>query len=150
MMCGVDIWSIIEVQQKFESHVDKLLNYIRYLQASSGSLKTSERIKTRMAQLTQEGMYTGGPCPYGYHLVYKGRKNARGYEVHDLEIDIEESLVIQKIFDYYIHYGYGSRKIASELAAQGILNRNGKVFHYNILTAPRATDRYSLPRRQPL
>lgn len=64
MMCGVDIWSIIEVQQKFESHVDKLLNYIRYLQASSGSLKTSERIKTRTAQLTHEGMYTGGPCPY--------------------------------------------------------------------------------------
>ena len=134
-MSGVEIWSVKEGQQKFESHVDKLLNYIRYWQASGESLKTSERIKTRMAQLTQEGLYTGGSCPYGYRLVYKGRRNPRGYEIHDLEIDQEEALVIQKIFDYYIHYGYGNRKIASELAAQGIFNRNGEVFHYSSIAS---------------
>ena len=93
-MSGVEIWSVKEGQQRFESHVDKLLNYIRYWQASGESLKISERVKARMAQLTQEGLYTGGPCPYGYRLVYKGRRSGRGHEIHDLEIEPKEAQVI--------------------------------------------------------
>lgn len=68
-MSGIQIWSVKEGQQRFESHVDKLINYIRYWQASGESLKTSERIKTRMAQLTTDGIFCGGSCPYGYQLI---------------------------------------------------------------------------------
>lgn len=97
-MNGIEIWSVSEGQQRFDSHVDKLLNYLRYWQASGESIKTSERIKTRMGQLTEAGLYTGGPCPYGYQLVNKGRQNNRGHEVHDLEINPKEAVIIQKIF----------------------------------------------------
>lgn len=31
---GVEVWSVNEGQQRFDSHVDKLMNYIRYWQAS--------------------------------------------------------------------------------------------------------------------
>lgn len=55
----VEIWSVKEGQQRFESHADKLINYIRYWQASGESLKTSARIKTRMRQLTEAGLYCG-------------------------------------------------------------------------------------------
>lgn len=130
-----------EGQQRFDSHVDKLLNYLRYWQASEESIKTSERIKTRMGQLTEAGLYTGGPCPYGYQLVNKRQQNNRGHEIHDLEINPQEAVIIQKIFDYYIRYGYGSRKIASELTKQGILNRDAKQFHYSSIT-------YMLHRKQ--
>lgn len=128
-MRGVQIWSVKEGEQRFESHVDKLINYIRYWQASGESLKTSERIKTRMGQMTAEGIFCGGPCPYGYQLIKTGRKNNRGYDVHDLSVVPDEAEVIRKIYDYHIHYGYGSRKIASELAAHGIFNRLGETFH---------------------
>ena len=128
-MRGVQIWSVREGQQKFESHVDKLINYIRYWQASGESLKTSERIKTRMGQMAAEGIFCGGPCPYGYRLIKTGRKNNRGYDVHDLAVEQAEAEVIRKIYDYHIHYGYGTRKIASELAAHGIFNRFGEPFH---------------------
>lgn len=50
------------------------------------------------------------------------RKNSRGYDVHDLCVNADEAVVIRKIFDYYI-CGYGGRKIASELTASGIFNR---------------------------
>lgn len=134
-MCGIQIWSVKEGQQRFESHADKLINYIRYWQASGESLKTSERIKTRMEQLTAEGIFCGGPCPYGYRLVTTGRKNNRGHDVHDLLVEPVEATVIHKIYDYYIYYGYGSRRIASELAAHGIFNRQGEAFHPSSIKA---------------
>ena len=50
---NIEVWSAMEGQQRFDNHVDKLLNYIRYWQASGESIKTSMRVKTRMEQLTQ-------------------------------------------------------------------------------------------------
>ena len=38
-MLGIEIWSAREGQQRFGSHADKLINYIRYWQASGGSLR---------------------------------------------------------------------------------------------------------------
>ena len=134
-MSGVQIWSVKEGQQRFESHADKLINYIRYWQASGESLKTSERIKTRMSQLTADGIFCGGPCPYGYQLAMTGRKNNRGHNVHNLAVDPIEATIIRKIYDYYIYYGYGSRMIASELAAHGIFNRQGEAFHPSSIKA---------------
>ena len=63
---GIEVWSVNEGQQRFDTHVDKLMNYIRYWQASGESLKTSVRTRTRLEQLTGEGHYTGGTVPYGY------------------------------------------------------------------------------------
>ena len=54
----VRIWSAVEGEQKFESHVDKLTNYIRYWQADGESRKTAERVANSMAILTSEGCYT--------------------------------------------------------------------------------------------
>ena len=42
---NVEVWSAMEGQQRFDNHVDKLLNYIRYWQASGESIKTSLRVK---------------------------------------------------------------------------------------------------------
>ena len=62
---GIQVWSAKEGQQRFDTHVDKLMNYIRYWQASGESLKTSIRTSTRLRQLTEEGFYTGGSVPFG-------------------------------------------------------------------------------------
>ena len=62
MKNGIEVWSTQQGEQCFETHVDKLMNYIRFWQASGESIKTSLRIKTRMQQLTLEGKYTGGRC----------------------------------------------------------------------------------------
>ena len=77
---GIEVWSANEGQQKIETHVDKLMNYIRFWQASGESQKTSLRVKTRMEQMTSEGLFTGGSVPYGYRIAFKGRKNKKGQE----------------------------------------------------------------------
>ena len=122
---GIEVWSAMEGQQRFDTHVDKLLNYIRYWQASGESIKTSARVKTRIGQLTEQGCYTGGIVPYGYRLVNKGRTNKRNKEVPDLAIDPNEAEVVKLIFQKYVCEGYGGQRICRYLSEQGYHNRKG-------------------------
>jgi site-specific DNA recombinase len=125
---GIEVWSAMEGQQRFDSHVDKLMNYIRYWQASGESLKTSIRTKTRLSQLTEEGHYTGGTVPFGYRAVDKGRINKRNRTVFDLEIDEDEASIVRIIFDKYVNEGLGSQRICRYLHDHGIKHRDGTGF----------------------
>ena len=122
---GIEVWSVNEGQQKFEQHIDKLMNYLRFWQASGESEKTSIRVKTRMHQMTSEGIYTGGSIPYGFQLVYQGRKNKKGQDMRDLAICHEEAIVVNMIYDLVIDQGYGSHRLAA------LLNEKGYKTHKN-------------------
>ena len=75
---GIEVWSVKEGEQRFDNHVDKLTNYIRFWQANGESRKTSMRVKDCLNQLTEKGVYTGGVTPFGYKTVPSGRFNKRG------------------------------------------------------------------------
>ena len=105
---GIEVWSVNEGQQRFDTHVDKLMNYIRYWQASGESLKTSVRTRTRLEQLTGEGHYTGGTVAFGYKRVRLGRVNKKNQEVCDLVIDEAEAEIVRLIFHKYVYEGYGA------------------------------------------
>ena len=129
---GIEVWSAEEGQQRFDNHVDKLLNYIRYWQASGESIKTSIRTKTRLGQIVQEGRFRGGKAPYGYQLVKKGRIGKKNRELYDIEINPAEAVAIRRIFDLADRFGYGGRKTSTTLQSEGIINlRTGEPFHYS-------------------
>ncbi len=123
---GIEVWSVMEGQQRFDTHVDKLMNYIRYWQASGESIKTSVRTKTRIGQLTEEGHYTGGGVPYGYRIESKGRTNKRNKAVYDLVVEPDEAEVVKLIFQKYVYEGYGAQRLCRYLVEQGIKNKKGK------------------------
>lgn len=123
---GIEVWSAVEGQQRFDTHVDKLLNYIRYWQASGESIKTSIRTKTRMEQLTQEGCFTGGCIPYGYRLEKKGRINKRNQVVGDLVVEPDEAEIVKLIFQKYVNEGYGAQRLCRYLSELGIRNKKGR------------------------
>ncbi len=125
---GIEMWSVNEGQQKIESHGDKLMNYIRFWQASGESEKTSIRVKTRLQQMTEEGLYTGGNYQYGYQLVPSGRKNKKGYEMRDLAVEPSEAEVVKRIFRMATYEGYGSHQIASTLTGEGYTTHSGAKF----------------------
>lgn len=131
---GIEVWSTEEGQQRFDTHVDKLMNYIRYWQASGESIKTSIRTKTRLGQIVQEGQFRGGSAPYGYQLVKKGRLGKKNRELYDIEVNPDEAIAVKAIFDMAENYGYGGRRISTELKAKGIVNlRSGEPFHYSTI-----------------
>lgn len=125
---GIEVWSAVEGEQRFDNHVDKLLNYIRYWQASGESIKTSVRTKTRLEQLTESGCYTGGSIPYGYQLDKRGRMNKRNREVFDLVIDEDAAKIIQLIFDKYVYEGFGAQRLCRYLTEMNIRKPDGKNF----------------------
>ncbi len=128
---GIEVWSVKEGEQRFDSHVDKLTNYIRFWQASGESAKTSARIKTRMQQMVEEGNYIGGSAPYGYRLAKRGRLNKKGNEVYDLEIDPAESEIVRMIFESTVKYGHGSFQLADRLNRMGLRTHSGAKFQCN-------------------
>lgn len=87
---GIEVWSAVEGQQRFDNHVDKLLNYIRYWQASGESIKTSVRV------------------------------NKRNREVCDLTVDDDAAKIVQLIFYKYVHEGYGAQRLCRYLTELGI------------------------------
>lgn len=103
---GIQMWSTHEVQQKIESHIDKLMNYIRFWQAAGESEKTAMRTRDRLRQIASSGHYTGGAVPYGYRLVDQGRTNKRGKPVMDLALDPMEAPIVQEIFSKIVREGY--------------------------------------------
>lgn len=125
---GVRVWSVKEGEQRFESHVDKLTNYIRFWQAAGESEKTSIRIRTRLEQIAQEGHYHGGTAPYGYESVFLGRLNKHGSPVKDLQVVDEEARIVKLIFDKYVNEGMGTHTIGNYLYDMGISCRSGGVF----------------------
>ena len=126
---GIEVWSTQEGEQRFDNHIDKLLNYIRFWQADGESVKTSVRTKTSLGQMVEAGHYKGGPAAYGYDLVKSGRFNKRKHELYDLRKNPSEALVIKLIFDKYTQEGYGTHRITTWLNEQGYRARTGKPWH---------------------
>ena len=130
---GIRVWSVVEGEQRMDSHVDKLMNYIRFWQANGESEKTSTRVKTRLTQMVQEGMYTGGNVPYGYKLVKSGIKNKKGKELMTVVIDEEEAPIIKSVFSMTLREGYGSYQIARQLNEMGLRTHRGSKFQANTI-----------------
>jgi DNA invertase Pin-like site-specific DNA recombinase len=125
---GIEVWSAQEGQQRFDSHVDKLMNYLRFWQASGESEKTSIRIKSKMQQMKLDGLYTGGPARFGYRLVDSGLVNRKGAAIKKYEIDPAGREVIRMIDDMIIHKGYGAWRMADFLNKRGYRTETGGRF----------------------
>jgi site-specific DNA recombinase len=125
---GVTVWSVADDgsgrELKIEGQMDKLLRFVEGWQAETESYNTSIRVKAKMRQLAEQGLWTGGKPPYGFHLLNGGRQKSGG--VLSLEIDPEEAAVVRTIFDLYLNDCLGSNAIAAKLNGAGHRLRNGK------------------------
>lgn len=130
---GIEVWSVNEGEQRMDSHVDKLMNYIRFWQANGESQKTSMRVKTRLHQLVEDGIYTGGCASFGYKLVKSGVVNKKGKELMTLEQEQSEVEIVRTIFEKTVKEGYGSHVMAEYINSMGIRTHNGSKFQSNTI-----------------
>lgn len=110
---GIEVWSTREGQQRLDTRVDKLMNFIRFWQAGGESEKTSIRVKAAHTQMTADGIWRGGRHPFGYQLARKGRIGKRKHELFDLEIDPITGPQVQKVFEMACKEGIGNTRIAN-------------------------------------
>lgn len=122
---GIEVWSTKEGEQRFDTHVDKLLNYIRFWQASGESEKTAIRVRTKHEQMVMDGQWRGGLVAYGYRLEFLGRTNKKNQPVRDLVIDEDEAKVVREVYRLLSKEGYGTNRVANYLNEKGIKTKRG-------------------------
>ncbi|OGO84914.1 MAG: hypothetical protein A2Y22_07095 [Clostridiales bacterium GWD2_32_59] len=122
---GVAVWSVREGERRFDNHIDSLMNYITFWQASGESQKTSMRVTEKHHQMVAEGAFTGGTAPYGYKLEFSGVISNKGRALKKLMIDDEEAKIVKLIYDLALNYGMGGQRIAKYLNEKGIHTRKG-------------------------
>ncbi len=130
---GIQVWSTQEGEQRFDNHIDKLLNYIRFWQADGESEKTSIRTRTSLGQMVEEGHYKGGSPALGYMLVKSGRMNKRKHELYDLKVNDNDAAIVRLIFDKYTKEGIGIQRLANYLNNGGYVNPTGNRWSYNTI-----------------
>ena len=130
---GVEVWSTKEGQQRFENDGDYLMNYVRFWMASNESRKTSTRVSTRMRQLTEQGIYTGGTTPFGYKLVKSGQVNKRNKELMTLEVEPKEAKIVQTIFEKTVSEGAGTYVMAQYVNERQVRTHKGSKFQSNTI-----------------
>lgn len=121
----VQVWSVVEGQQKFEQHTDHLMNYIRFWQAEGESKKTSIRVTENLEQMAEDGLLTGGSAGYGYKLVKSGVFNKKGKELFRRVKDEETNKIAYLIYDLVYSQGFGSNRIAKHLNDRGVHSATG-------------------------
>ncbi len=122
---GIEVWSTREGEQRFDTRVDKLLNYIRFWQAGGESEKTGIRVKERQSQLAREGIYMSATPPYGYTLVKSGVYSRKGIERKKLQVLPEEAEIVQLVYSLCANKGYGGRRIARLLNERNVPSKKG-------------------------
>ena len=130
---GIQVWSTQEGEQRFDNHIDKLFNYIRFWQADGESEKTSIRTRTSLGQMVEEGHYKGGSPALGYMLVKSGRINKRKHELYDLKVNDNDAAIVRLIFDKYTKEGIGIQRLANYLNNGGYVNPTGNRWSYNTI-----------------
>ena len=122
---GIRVWSVKEGEQRFDSHVDKPLNYIRFWQASGESEKTAIRVRAKQQQMVLAGEYRGGLVPFGFDAVHLGRVNKKNRPVRDLVRNEEEAAIKAEVYHKIVDEGYGGNRIANWLNERGVKTKRG-------------------------
>lgn len=123
---GVRVWSVTDGEIKADTHIDKLMTFLKFWQNEGESVKLSQRISDYHKQAVQSGKFRGGSyIPFGYKLVNKGSKNFKGRNILDLEIEPNHAEIVKLIFDLSVSKNYGQQRIAKHLNELGIKNGKG-------------------------
>lgn len=149
---GIEVWTVKDGKIKNDEHTDSLIRYIQFWQNEEECRKLSNRIKDALIREVEAGKFVGSKAPYGYQLVKISELDTHKRYRHKMVIVEKQAEVVRKIYDLYIHQGYGYEKIAKELNKEGIPAisadkwKNGTVC--SILKNPVYMGYYSLHRRE--
>lgn len=122
---GIEVWSTQEGQQRFDTRVDKLINYLRYWQSGGESEKTSIRVRTKQKQMIEAGINIYSKPLYGFELVKSGVFSKKGVERKIYKRIPSEVKIIQKIFDLSSEEGLGGVKVANYLNERNYKTKEG-------------------------
>lgn len=112
---GVLVYTVKDGCITPQSHIEDLLNYIRYWHAEGSSIDTSQRVRDAARENVRLGRNQGGNAPYGYKLEFSGEYSKHQRALKKKVLDPGRAEVVRYIYDLAKTSGYGAHKIASVL-----------------------------------
>lgn len=109
------------------------MNYIRFWQTSEELEKTSIKVKTRLQQMTEEGIYTGGAVRLVILSHTIEAKTRKVKKCATLPIEPSEAELIRKILSMTVNEGCGSHQLAEYPNNAGFRTNNGTEFQSNTI-----------------
>lgn len=128
---GVLVYTVKDGCITPQSHIEDLLNYIRYWHAEGSSIDTSQRVKDAAKENVRLGRNQGGNAPYGYKLEFSGEYSKHQRALKMKVIDPERAEIVRYMYHLAKTSGYGSQKIASILnsdEAMRAMSPNGEIW----------------------
>lgn len=130
---GIEVWSESMKVSRSLNIVDKLMNYIRFWQTSEELEKTSIKVKIRLQQMTEDGIYTGGAVRLAILSHTIDAKTRKVNKCATLPIEPSEAELIRKIFSMTVNEGCGSHQLAEYPNNAGFRTNNGTEFQSNTI-----------------
>lgn len=96
-----------------KAHLRKFTRGLKGVLAELYSDRLGDKVGGVMRDMASRGLWTGGPCPYGYQVVVVNRVGSR--VDRKLAEDPETAAVIRMIFDRYVEKRIGCHTIANGL-----------------------------------
>ena len=127
---GVRVLSVADGYVDEEDESGLWLLGIKEIKAEADSREIGRRTKRGMIAKAQEGYWCGGRPPFGYRrkpIYDPQRKDIDGNPLRigvRLEIEPKEAEIVRKIYEMYVHAGFGLRRIARILNSRGIRKRD--------------------------
>lgn len=128
---GVLVYTVKDGCITPQSHIEDLLNYIRYWHAEGSSIDTSQRVKDAAKENVRLGRNQGGNAPYGYKLEFSGEYSKHQRALKKKVIDPERAEIVRRIYDLAKTSGYGAQKITAILnsdEAARVMSPNGQMW----------------------
>jgi site-specific DNA recombinase len=115
--CGIEIWCYLnDSQESGDSPELRLMTSVRSYSDEAFRVRTSERVRSRLARMAASGHATGGSC-FGFRTFAVNGVAVSGEQVRshsEWRIDEAEAKIIRTIFRMYAD-GYGFATIAKVL-----------------------------------
>lgn len=117
-------YRLISIQDNFDSSdpQSKVVMVIQGLVADLERDNLKTQVRGGMKKRAIDGLWNGGPTPYGYNHNKKEKT---------LEINKEESEIVKEIFHLYLHKNWGYSKIARHLNNLGYRTKKNNSFGIN-------------------
>lgn len=110
--CGVEVVSVTE-------GTNALARGVQLVVAADYSRVLAERTRAGLVQRHKEGVWTGGPPPYGYRII-AGDDGKKRLAIHN-----DEAEVVRFVFQTYLSESVGLKEIARRIRQRGVPTRLG-------------------------
>lgn len=116
---GVQLDTVRDGPKNWNDIAGQIMLVVDAHKSESETKETARRTLSQLIQFARSGTLFLGKVPYGYVAVEEEVRKGEKRRTKLLPGDPRQVEVVRRIFDWYVHFGWGAGTIARELTSKG-------------------------------